>query len=670
MSRQIRFPSLALSLLVLTACSSSSDDDDGLDPLFTPRSTSHGVSAVLSNGAPTPIALSGRYMAYLADETASGVVDMNGDGDEIDSVVSVVEIVEREETVLGVAALDVAWLGGVLFIAVREDQDGTDWDADGDSASADEIALLCWQPGDATASFVASLDADGGDLMTPVDQELLFFPLAAGAGGAGATSLAYVRASAPQTVVQLTTDSLAAGGLHPRVIGEQEGMLFLTLDETLDGELNADGDATDEAVLAVCDGTSANAMVMNTGLAVRSDDVPFRARFVGDEANPDWLIGFLVDEAGQGLSLNDRDLFAPSLIPDGCSADDDDTNDQVLHYFYYADWSNDAASFPIANTFLPGRHRVFSVADVIGTITFEGDDADCNYNSLMGLEGDNDQTDSYARWVTADENTASPNLDSLRARDDLLALALVPAGGGSGFIPGGTFGVAEFENTIAIVVGEAEDARDHDNDTDSDHDLLALYDSDTGWDFDLRSGSNPPLEPVYVGVDWMGESSDRSWLNLSTQELVWDENLNGEFSTDDDLDDLIPVTALFNGPDIVLPFFRVALTPSNAGMTIVDDVLFYRVDEGNDSRDWNGDGDTADTYLFRTSVDGPFESNSNFGYSKSMSVLSTDVRPAIEYQSDGGVVIGGALIADEAMEGEDFNGDGDTSDLVVRYFLM
>jgi len=53
-----------------------------------------------------------------------------------------------------------------------------------------------------------------------------------------------------------------------------------------------------------------------------------------------------------------------------------------------------------------------------------------------------------------------------------------------------------------------------------------------------------------------------------------------------------------------------------------------------------------------------------------MSVLSTDVRPAIEYQSDGGVVIGGALIADEAMEGEDFNGDGDTSDLVVRYFLM
>jgi hypothetical protein len=96
-------------------------------------------------------------------------------------------------------------------------------------------------------------------------------------------------------------------------------------------------------------------------------------------------------------------------------------------------------------------------------------------------------------------------------------------------------------------------------------------------------------------------------------------------------------------------------------MVIGRDIAFYRVDEAADSRDWNGDGDETDFILFRTSL--------TSGTSQAMGVLNGTLdRLAVDLDEIGNPT-GAAFLADENIDGVDYNGDTTTTGYVVRYFV-
>ena len=125
------------------------------------------------------------------------------------------------------------------------------------------------------------------------------------------------------TVLDVATTD-AVGPLSPRILGKDEGLLCLGLDETVEGrDLNGDGDATDTNVLALMDGTVTTGHVHSTGLAMPAGTPVFRARRTSTSSH-DWQVGFLVSEAAQdATNLNNPALFSGTWKPSQCVGDED-----------------------------------------------------------------------------------------------------------------------------------------------------------------------------------------------------------------------------------------------------------------------------------------------------------------------------------------------------------
>ena len=300
----------SFGLALLCSCPSSGGGGRG-STAFEVHSSREAVAVG------TPIVHSGDYLAFLALEQSGSASsgDLNGDLDTNDSIATVLNTRTREETLLDVAARGLAWLGTTLFIEVREDEDGRDWDGDTEMTS-DEYSLLRWTVGESAPTFLTSLDAEQGTRMLGVGGERLFIlEEAPASSGPGTTTMSVIEADAVELPLPVTTTSDAANALHPLLIGAQEGLLLCLLQESLDGDLNADGDSED-SVLALLDATQAAMELHVTGKAIADQDTPIRARR-RDTSSVDWLVAFLVDEQGEGLSLNDRDLFTTSWEPRG-----------------------------------------------------------------------------------------------------------------------------------------------------------------------------------------------------------------------------------------------------------------------------------------------------------------------------------------------------------------
>ena len=633
---------LAGSGLLLTSCPSASSGSGSSDSLFSVHSTRQAVAIS------TPILFSGDYFAYLAAESSGseGSVDLNGDLDSSDSIVTVQQFVTREQTVLGIAARSLAWVGETLFIEVREDEDNRDWDQD-TGKGADEYSLLRWTPGDAEATFVASLEAEADPRMLALRGERLVIVESGGpVGGQGTTSLSVIEAAAPELPLPVTTSSDAAAGLNPRLIGEQEGLVFLLLDEASDGDLNEDADE-DDTILALLDGSQAASELQVTARAIADESVPYRASATG---TGDWLVGFLVDEEGQGASLNDRDLFGGVWEPEGCPGVDDlDSDDQVLAFLHFADWVADSVGAPIRNTGLVGRGRVFVAGDYVGTIAYEEDDG-CDLN------GDGDELDRVARWVFAEPDPGT-DLEPPGTTDLMLALPE------EGDISGPTLGVAELSERLVILVSEELDGRNHDLNLDEDYNLIAWLDPDsaTSWEFDHGSSS-----AFFLGATWMDETSARDYVLIAALEEVSGGNFNipaGATGPDMDMRDSVPVIARFNTTRLFPGLVPVAVRATNAGLTRIGGYVYGRVHEAADSRDLNQDGDLDDELVFRHELAS--------GSTSIMSVLNNiGGRRAVDSDDTLSSPRGAAFIADERDQSKDFNHDGDKDDFVVRYFRI
>ena len=655
---------VSILLIALAACTSGGDGGGVKFVPVTAKVGSKKVAVAFSTRA----VIRERWLAFLADEASSGAPgnDFNMDGDVIDSIAVVVNMASQKQTMLeaadgnGVQAQELGIIGsgsgGQVYLVTDESKDGRDWDADG---MQDALVLLHWSESAGVVTFIARLESSIVHVLAvlnpqdPKEDRLYFSEELTLPPVPPETSLRYVQAAQPTVKIAVNAASPATTGQVPHLLAADSGLLFLYQDEVAEArDFNGDGDQLDDHVLAVLDGTDPSAMVLSVGLAVRGDSSPVRALRKGTTTPADWVVAFLVNEAAQAnTNLNDPALFGGSWQPLQCAGQGDiDTDDDVLHYLEYIPWSTSPASDPPVNTGLVGTDRVLAVKRnvtpaqyFVGTISLELDEGTCSLN------GDGDQDDRILRWVKVEPPAVVP----FGKMEDLLALRDVP---------GGTRGASDLDGRLMVVVDEAADDRDHDNDGQKTHHLAAWFDwapnqGPPAWIFDHNPSS---MGIQAVGASWMAEREQRDRLLVAFQESVFGAPIN---TGDGDMLDSVPTFARFdpsNAKDLDFPGPAVAIAGANAGIAIANGVGFYRVDEAADNRDWNGANGKSDFVLFRTTV--ATIQNSNF-----ISTLSNiPDRPAVE---TGGNV-GAAFITDEAMANTDLNGDLDKTDLVLRWMRI
>lgn len=631
---------VSLAALLAAACSGGTDGDS---QVFVVSTSEYGVAST------TPLAIDGRWLAFLADEAASGARDLNGDTDVLDSVAVVADLISKEETCLEVACRELLWVDEELYLVCDEALHGADL---GGALGATDLVLLHWSPpSDGTPpSHVADLDRSSPRPAVSTG-ELLFLASTEAPALGGESSLQVVDPAFPRTARPVLTQDLAET-LTPRLLGEDEGLVFAALDETLEGrDLNGDGLVDDGLVLALLDGTGDvtpsghEHLLRSTGLAVADADTPLRAASTGAGA---WLVAFLVDEAAQGASLNrfEGGALPPSWKAAPCAVDDDEL-DRVLHAIDFQPWDADPLTTPPINTGIAGVDRVLVVGDAVATIQREADESDCELN------GDGDALDRVLRWMRVDSGVPNGSSEGpLKSPSDLHAL--------DASLAGPALAVGVLDGVLVVQVDEAADGRDLDGDGNQDRALLAWVRpqaASDAFDFDHNAAGDPPR---YATATWMAEQPGRTRLGVAYAETSNDEVLNGDTDT---LDSMPTWADLTGSPQrLAFPGLGNACVATNAGITLANGYGFYRFDEAaNSLGDANGNGTTDDVLLLRV--------NLSSGSFTNMGALNTLERAAIETEADG-VGTGAAYLFDESILGFDLNGDDDSSDLVPRYFLL
>lgn len=635
---------LALVPLLLAACGSGDDDESSNANNFVVGSSGFGVAAG------TPLVVNDNWLAFLADEAASGGMDLNGDGNSLDQVAVAVELLSKTETNLGVAAQDLAWVGSELYIVTDEVAGIVDYSG---MNGLTDLVLLHWNSTMTIGpTFIATLDRNSALPIVAVGETLFFASAVAGAV-AGESSLMAIDVVFPQTPrAVLTTDGI--GPLTPSLLGEDEGLIFATLDENVEGrDLNGDGNPTDTHVLALMDGTGLvdntgyALLLRNTELAISGDLSPFRARSTG--AN-DWLVGVLVDEAAQEANFNVYDgitLPASWQATTCVGSQDTDQMDQVLHAIEFQLWNVNPVVTPPINTGLAGTDRVLIVGNAIATICEESDENDCSLN------GDPDADDRMLRWIRVDSTEGNGSSGGpLRQTSSMIALQRG--------LPGTARSVAVLDSAFVVQIDELEDGRNWDNNAGNDRELMGWANplgGSSAFTFDHSTASAPAF---YAVASWMSEQPGETRLGVAYSESSNNVDLNG----DNDMLDSMPTWADFTGSPTRLAFLGLfqACVANNAGITLSNGWGFYRFDEmANGFGDANGNNTTDDILLLRV--------NLSSGLFTNMGALNTLARPAIEAEDDG-VSVGAAFLFDENIIGSDLNGDNDSVDLVPRYFKL
>ncbi len=628
---------LAILTTTLAAAACSGGSSDSANVSFLVRSTN------VATAGSTPVRISGAYIAFLAAEDATsssgnpGTI-LNGDGDVADQVAHVVNTAANTQFRLGVAADDVAWAGNELYIAVDEGRDGRDWN--GDMMQADDV-LLHWSEAAPTLVYVDDLSTDAVLAVLGLGSRIVYAAKTATAG-VGGSNLRFVESSAPLVPIPVATADTVSE-LSPRLLGEDEGLVFLAFDETLAGRsLNGDVDSLDANVLGLLDGTSSTSVARCTARAVDPAS-PRRAKTI---AAGDWHVGFLVSEAGQGVGSLNSAAVGASFRPAYCAANDTDSTDQVLCVLTFGAWNADPAMNPPVNHGLAGRERIAFAGNYVATIVAEGDDT-CDLNN------DGASDDRVVRWLAISDDPLTEPILPINTAAQIRALFDVPGGG---------HGLYELSNRFVIVSSEATGG-DIDANNALDANLvgwLSPSPSSANWDFFHGSSGTEVVE-----ASWISPRESENRLGVAFTERIGNVSLNqgtAQVPGDTDVNDAIPTFAFFSSNRLVFPGALLALDKDSAGMTQAGGWAFYRMSEVEDSRDINADGDEMDFILERTNV----TTGATFGLSVA-SDLPRDVVDFARFGSKDCV----ALIASEAQQGgagTDFNGDGDRTDLVLRWF--
>ncbi|MBM3989827.1 MAG: hypothetical protein FJ298_02350 [Planctomycetes bacterium] len=632
----------------LSACIEQAD----LPLLFKPSSAS------VACGATTPIRVRERQLAFLADEltTGAGGTDMNGDGDRLDRIAVIVDMVNGSEVRLDVAARELAFAGNNLYLVVDEVEDSSDYNADSDALDLVLMRVASGSPSPGGVSFVAELRRTAhGPAMVATDNEKLFYCAAAGATplAAGETGISVITLTggAPNLPVRVLHDDAFTMLAAPELLGSDGNVLFVGLDESDEGrDLNADTDMLDDHVLALANAALGTPKIKSTLKAMADHDSPLRAApGIGGET----IVAFLVDEASQGsTSLNNYAGAFANWRPAHCTSNDTDATDEVLHYVWLSSFL--AGTTQPVNTALAGEERVLvasnGTAAFVASIVPESDDGNC---ATVGLNNDGDTGDDVLRWLKVEAQLGSSGV--FTAATGLVALADVP---------GGTEGATDFNGRWIVVIDEAADGRSWDgevsNPANNVEELVAWLDPADGNSAQWISDHSPAPGFQCGGSSWMGELEDRARVGVGFQESVFGAPINGR---DNDTLDSVPTFSRFDptdANDFDFPGPAVAVDADNVGLVISNNIAYYRVDEAADNFDWNGDGDKLDRVLFRTTV-------STLADSYYLSPSSDVPGPVVVADSAN---VAAAFLAEESAARVDLNGDGDKNDFVVRWMRV
>lgn len=627
---------LASLLLSLTACGGS-DGDSNTTPTLTVNVAGYSVAA----GVKTSFDIG--WAAYLADEATSGVggTDLNTNGNPIDSVIQVLNMSTGVQSNVGIAVRDFAWLGGILYLVVDEAQDGVDWDTD---TMLDDRVLMSYDPvTSGPPTYLTGLLEDTGVDLIKTD-EWLFISRADAAVMANTSTVWGIHESLPDTLHQVMTND-AVGGLTPILLGSDEDMVFLALNELTEGrDLNGDLDSLDTNVLALLDGRGMvvgggyELPLRNTRRAMPATPTGRRALSIGAH---DWQVGFVVGETEQGgVNLNNPSsvpaMLPGSWTPTHCIGfEDSDNMDQVLTLVRFRQWDDDPIAAPPINTGLIATDRIVMQPGWVGVISDEAQQGTCDLN------GDGDLIDDVFRWTAFSSPVVPPGTVA-----NYYAIAR---------LDGGLQGVGELGTTWVIAVDEAADRRDLNADTFEDLDVLLWLNPALGVTWTNNNGSSTPS---YAAATWMGPSSDKTRLGVAYDELSNDVDLNN----DSDKTDSMATFAQFAGSPVRLTFpgYAAAVQRTNAGITFQNGWAYFRVSEAADRRDWNSDGMENDFVLLRSRLS---DGLSQYIYDLNSIPGSPAVQPGLMSGASGGT-----FIVDESLAG-DVNADGRLSFALVYYRL-
>ncbi len=625
----------------MSACGGGSDDDGGGGGLFQ-------FAAGPATAGFAPIVVSGGWFAYLADESANGPTgtDYNGNGSFIDTVPVVVEASTQAEFNLLVAATQIAWVGTHLYLVVEESVDGRNWLEPG----MDDLVLLHWGVGQPTTA-VAVLDPRGGRPILSTGG-LLIFQDAVLPVGPFDSSLWVLGPDAPLAPIPVPTND-SVGPLRPVLVATDEGLVLASLDETVElRDLNGDGDSTDRNVVALLNGSLAPTGAQYSGplrstrrASLAAAPTPFRAKRDASGA-ADWIVGFLVSEAGELENFNTLAAGLPAgWLPSRCAvggmSPDTDMLDDVLFYLNWAEWTAANSPTEIRNTGLVGKDRVAIVQDFVGTVSPESM-LPTGIGEPCDLNDDGDRTDEIFRWVQA-----APQPAPILPPGEVAVL--FPAGE----VPGGTFGIAELDTRWLLAVSEEQDGTDLNQDGFFDLNILGWFDPaiSGGWTFD--NGMQGSM--ATAAATWMGEVDGRQRVGVGFSELANEIDLTANGTVNDS----VATFALFDevAVRITYPGFGIAAEADNAGIVIQNETGFYRVSEAAQGGDLNGDGQANDFLLWRSQLE--------TGATVMMFNLNDVERRAIE--ADDADALLGAFVVDENQAG-DVNQDGRSDTFAVVYF--
>jgi len=669
-----------LGALAIVACTSSSDDGGFFFPFDTSFATSPGVEATIV----------GSRMAFLADEATTGGAGgsmLNTDGDTTDQVAIVVDTraSTMAETNLQVAARSIHLIANEVFLVVDEAEDMVDWD-NAVNPGLNERVLLHWSELAGVVTYVDTLagdtaaTADDGAPDVLVSGSRLYYRSAVAGAMMGETSLSFVDFTDPTN--EMRVFDVDGANLDPIPFAADDGILFCVLDETAEAtDLNGDGDigmdgvpaAHDERVVALVDTTDPASMLRSTGLAILPglslDDVPVRARPLG---TGDWIVAFLVSEIAhndlvQAGGFNDPLNHNASFQPVHCAGPDADLNDEVLHWIRFALWDADPMMDPPVNTGLSGIAQVSMGGRVVATAGSPPNVGTLELEAAMNgqncdLNNDMDMTDTIFRWVETGDPMAVTYLTN---ELDLVAVDTTTAGGASG--------VGELANVFCAVIDETADGRDYNGDAGNDFDVLAFFDPAVagagGVETQWVSDQDSTIDEDYIICDWMAETPTRTTLNSSFGErgsmLINPATGNEDLNEDMDTNDFIPVVVSFGGTDLNFAGPLCATSPANAGIVQANGLTFFRASEAAESRDLNGDMDTNDFVLMRTSL--------STSFTTPITTVTNAMQPVIDVSDDPFNQIAGAFEANELLDGIDHNDDnGGVADdpSVLRFFNM
>lgn len=626
----------AFLLTAFAAAGCSSGSDDGDSTAFEVRST---TAAVANNPG---VRISGVYVAFLSAEDTTGTagMDLNGDMDEVDAVARVVNTATRVETNVGAAAIDMAWADSELYLVVNETADGNDWN--GDTLLSDDV-LLHWSETTAMPTYVDDLAVDTLDTTVAVlglGSRIVYAAKTATAD-VGGSNLRFIESTDPLVPIEVTTADIA-GPLEAAILGEDEGLVFVLLDEADAGQaLNQDAVQDGDTVLALLAGTS-NASVLRSTARAIDPDSPRRAKLV---ATADWRVGFLVNEAQEGVgSLNSAALGASFRA---CAANDTDTLDDVLSVLTYSTWNTDPMMNPPVNHGLPGKSTIAFAGNYVATIVDEAvDNCDLNNDGMMN--------DTVVRWVAIATSTGSAvvPINNVSNRVENRALFNTPGGGA---------GLYELSNRFVIVASEADGGSIDVNPINANLvGWLAPTPSSTVWDFFHGEAGTQVVE-----ASWVSPHESEGRLGVALTERIGNVSLNqGTATNPGDLDtlDSVPTFASFSSNRLNFPGILLAVDKDSAAFTIEKGYAFYRRSEPEDSRDTNVDGDELDYIVQVTN----YTTGATFGLS-----VTTDLSQGVVEVARFGTARCAAFVADEAQQGAtgtDFNDDGDRTDRVLRWF--